>query len=98
MLRHLVVASFILLVPGLASAQTAKFRIEEATIEDIQSSILRGEFFNILNHPNFAMNDLTRQVFAGSIDGERPLATAGPINWTGSARSRQIQFALKLLF
>ncbi len=43
MLRHLVVASFILLVPGLASAQTAKFRIEEATIEDIQSSILRGE-------------------------------------------------------
>src|SRR5213594_398330 len=43
MLRHLVVASFILLVPELASAQTAKFRIEEATIEDIQSSILRGE-------------------------------------------------------
>src|SRR5436190_2555702 len=43
MLRHLVVASFILLVPGLASAQTAKFRIEEATIEDIQSAILRGE-------------------------------------------------------
>src|SRR5881296_703692 len=43
MLRHLVVASLILLVSGLASAQTAKFRIEEATIEDIQSSILRGE-------------------------------------------------------
>src|SRR5438046_8156929 len=43
MLRHLVVASLIVLVPGLASAQTAKFRIEEATIEDIQSAILRGE-------------------------------------------------------
>src|SRR2546426_10846409 len=43
MLRHLVVASFILLVPGLVSAQTAKFRIEEATIEDIQAAILRGE-------------------------------------------------------
>src|SRR5438128_9431701 len=43
MLRHLVVASLILFVSGLASAQTAKFRIEEATIEDIQSSILRGE-------------------------------------------------------
>src|SRR5437867_1847113 len=43
MLRHLVVASLILLLPGLASAQTAKFRIEEATIEDIQSSILQGE-------------------------------------------------------
>src|SRR5438034_7696122 len=43
MLRHLVVASFILLVPALAPAQNTKFRIEEATIEDIQSSILRGE-------------------------------------------------------
>src|SRR5438094_7936117 len=43
MLRRLVFASFILLVPELASAQTAKFRIEGATIEDIQSAILRGE-------------------------------------------------------
>jgi amidase len=29
--------------PLLASAQTAKFRIEEAKIEDIQAAILRGE-------------------------------------------------------
>ena len=58
----------------------------------------RGEFFNILNHPNFAMNDLSRQVFAGAANGEAPLPTAGVINTTGSARSRQIQFALKLLF
>src|SRR5258706_12495202 len=43
MLRHLVLASFILLTPTLASAQTAKFRIEEATIEDIQAAIQRGE-------------------------------------------------------
>src|SRR5438874_8315773 len=43
MLRHLLVASLILLVPGLASAQTVKVRIEEATIEDIQAAILRGE-------------------------------------------------------
>src|SRR5258706_5708107 len=43
MLRHLVLASFILLTPTLASAQTAKFRIEEATIEDIQAALLRGE-------------------------------------------------------
>src|SRR5437867_4200222 len=58
----------------------------------------RGEFFNILNHPNFAMNDLSRQVFAGASNLEAPLPTAGVITWTGSARSRQIQFALKLLF
>jgi len=42
-LRQLAFASFILLTPSLASAQTAKFRIEEATIEDIQSAIQRGE-------------------------------------------------------
>jgi Asp-tRNA(Asn)/Glu-tRNA(Gln) amidotransferase A subunit family amidase len=36
-------ASFILLAPSLVSAQTAKFQIEEATIEDIQAAILRGE-------------------------------------------------------
>src|SRR3984893_9783872 len=41
--RRLALASFILLTPSLVSAQTAKFRIEEATIEDIQAAILRGE-------------------------------------------------------
>src|ERR1700675_1325956 len=43
MLRQLALASFILLTPSLVSAQTAKFRIEEATIEDIQAAIQRGE-------------------------------------------------------
>jgi amidase len=45
-LRLLALASFILLTlltPPLVSAQTATFRIEEATIEDIQAAILRGE-------------------------------------------------------
>src|SRR6266446_9474989 len=41
--RQLALASFILLTPSLVSAQTAKFRVEEATIEDIQAAILRGE-------------------------------------------------------
>ena len=43
MLRQLALASFILLTPPLVWAQTAKFRIEEATIENIQAAILRGE-------------------------------------------------------
>ncbi|HSU88636.1 MAG TPA: amidase family protein, partial [Terriglobia bacterium] len=38
-----VVATLFVLMPQLASAQTPKFRIEETTIEDIQSAILRGE-------------------------------------------------------
>jgi amidase len=42
-LRQLALASFILLTPSLVSAQPAKFRIGEATIEDIQTAILRGE-------------------------------------------------------
>jgi amidase len=41
--RQLALASFIVLAPQLASAQAANFRIEEATIEDIQAAILRGE-------------------------------------------------------
>src|SRR3981081_4840838 len=36
-------ASFILLAPALVTAQTATFRIQETTIEDIQSAIQRGE-------------------------------------------------------
>src|SRR5207249_6292943 len=43
MFRRLAFVSLILLIPGLASAQTAKFKVDEATIEDIQSAILRGE-------------------------------------------------------
>jgi amidase len=44
MLRQLALAaSFVLLAPSLVSAQTARFQVEEATIEDIQAAILRGE-------------------------------------------------------
>src|SRR5207248_2192122 len=38
-----VVATLFVLMPQLASAQTPKFRIEETTIEDIQTAILKGE-------------------------------------------------------
>jgi amidase len=43
MLRELALASFVLLTSPLVSAQAVEFRIEEATIEDIQGAILRGE-------------------------------------------------------
>ena len=42
------------------------------------------------------VRDSTGAVIPGTT--ENPLSTAGPFTWTGSARSRQIQFALKLLF
>ena len=47
MMRHLVltlvIGIFFVLVPRPASAQRAKFQIEEATIETIQAAIVRGE-------------------------------------------------------
>ena len=43
MLRQLAFASFILLTPSMVAAQAATFQVEEATIEDIQAAILRGE-------------------------------------------------------
>jgi hypothetical protein len=55
----------------------------------------RAEFFNILNHPNFALPG--RIVFSGKASGESPLTIAGQITST-SATSRQIQLALKILF
>jgi amidase len=43
MLRPLALASFILLALSAISVQAAEFQIEEATIEDIQAAILKGE-------------------------------------------------------
>lgn len=43
MLRQLALASFILFTASTASAQTPSFQIEEATIEDIQAAVLRGD-------------------------------------------------------
>ena len=55
----------------------------------------RAEIFNILNRVNFF--EPSSSVFAGSAPVENPLATAGRIATTRNT-SRQIQFALKLLF
>ena len=51
----------------------------------------RAEFFNILNHPNFGVPNDT--VFSGTALN----ASAGLITSTAT-NSRQIQFALKLMF
>jgi hypothetical protein len=56
----------------------------------------RAEIFNILNRSNFALP--SRLVYAATQNVEAPLPSAGVITSTGSNTSRQIQFALKLLF
>ena len=55
----------------------------------------RAEIFNILNRVNFS--EPSGNVFAGSAPVENPLAPAGRIATTRNT-SRQIQFALKLIW
>ncbi|OFW00064.1 MAG: hypothetical protein A3F68_05095 [Acidobacteria bacterium RIFCSPLOWO2_12_FULL_54_10] len=55
----------------------------------------RAEFFNLLNRVNFGLPG--RTIFSGVRDGEAPLSTAGRIQTTNGT-SRQIQFALRLVF
>jgi hypothetical protein len=60
----------------------------------------RAEFFNILNRANFAAPNVS--VFSGNTSdigsySEAPLASAGQITTTATP-SRQIQFALKVIF
>ena len=64
----------------------------------------RSEFFNLLNRANFTTPGIGQSgynnaavVYAGTADVQPPLATAGRITSTAGT-SRQIQFALKLLF
>jgi len=58
----------------------------------------RAEFFNLLNHPNFAMP--STNVFAGALTDPvtvAPLSNAGQINDT-QGTSRQVEFGLRLSF
>ena len=56
----------------------------------------RAELFNPLNHPNFALPNAS--VFAQGVNGGGSInPTFGKITLTTTS-SRQIQFALKLMF
>ena len=75
--------------PGLAEADVSLFKTTRLT--ERASLQFRAEFFNILNHANFATPNAT--VFSGtSISGSAGLITAT------ATTSRQIQFGMKLMF
>jgi len=69
---------------------------KETQIKEQVRLQFRAEFFNLFNHPNFALPNAN--VFAQAANGTAtPNPTFGKVTAT-TTNSRQIQFALKLLF
>ena len=87
MVRNLALASlasFVLLTPTLVTAQTASFRIEEATIENIQNAIMRGE----LTSTRLVQLYLNRiKAYNGTcVNQPDGILGAGPISWAVEAK------------
>jgi hypothetical protein len=75
--------------PGLTNVDTSIFK--KIRVSERLNLQFRAEAFNIFNHPNFAYpNEI---VFSGNVYS----SSAGAVTNTATP-SRQIQFALKLLF
>ena len=84
-----------LIGPGLVNFDFSLFKNNYIKrISDRFNAQFRAEFFNILNHPNFAPPLDNRNIFDST--GSR-VANAGLITSTQTP-SRQIQFALKLIW
>src|SRR4029450_238926 len=94
MLGQLTFAAFIFLTPSLAPAQTAKFQIEEATIEDIQAAILRRE----LTSTGVVQLDLSRiKAYNGTcVNQPDGVLGAGPITPIKNAHQLNALMTLNL--
>jgi hypothetical protein len=80
--------------PGIVNFDYAV--IKETPIKEQVRLQFRAEFFNLFNHANFALPN--PNAFAQAVNGGgTPNPTFGKITATTTS-SRQIQFALKLLF
>jgi hypothetical protein len=81
--------------PGLVTFDMSLFKnIPIKRISETFNVQFRTEFFNILNHANFSPPTDNNIIFDGS---GAPVANAGAIDST-STTSRQIQFALKVVW
>ncbi|MFY9558665.1 MAG: TonB-dependent receptor [Terriglobales bacterium] len=84
-----------LIGPGLVNFDFSVFKNNYIkTISDRFNAQFRAEFFNVVNHTNFSPPLDHRNIFDSS---GAPIADAGFITSTQTA-SRQIQFALKLIW
>lgn len=70
--------------------------IKDTPLKERAHLQFRAEFFNLLNHPNFSLPNASAFV-QGVNGGGSPNPTFGQITST-TTNSRQIQFALKLMF
>ena len=83
-------------LPGPGTVDFDFAAMKETQIREKFRLQFRAEFFNILNHPNFALPNAS--AFVQIADGGGiPNPTFGKITATTTS-SRQIQFALKVLF
>ena len=82
----------ILIGPGMLNLDTSLFR-NIGSLEKFHAQF-RAEFFNVLNHTNFALPVTNTSLFGA--DGA-PISSAGVLTST-TTRSRQIQFGLKLIW
>jgi hypothetical protein len=84
-----------LIGPGLINLDLSLFKNNYIKrISDTFNAQFRAEFFNVLNHTNFSPPLDNRNIFDS---GGVPIANAGLITATQTP-SRQIQFALKLIW
>ena len=81
---------------GPGTVNTNVSVIKETPIKEQVRLQFRAEFFNFFNHANFALPNANAFVQTAN-GGGAPNPTFGKITATTTA-SRQIQFALKLLF
>jgi hypothetical protein len=86
--------------PGLANVDFSM--IKDTSIPQLGESgtlEFRAEMFNLFNHANFAMpGNISAYSGFGPSAASTPFPDAGVILSTSPSTSRQIQFALKLLF
>jgi outer membrane receptor protein involved in Fe transport len=84
------------LLPGPGIVDFDYSVIKDTPLKERAHLQFRAEFFNILNHPNFALPNAS--VFNQGVNGGGSInPTFGQITST-TTNSRQIQFALKLMF
>ena len=81
--------------PGLFTLDPAVVKNFYLSNDRTRSLQFRTEIFNALNHPNFAIPDVSNLTIFNDANTRNP--TAGQITRT-STPSRQIQFALRLVF